>query len=188
MAACSRRHFMHICMKKTFCSIHSASENLLFWSLLWCSNVWEIAFDWEKLVMILWQSFAVANHDQDCCCIIASGDQWVNVLVGKYQRPFQGEKRQMNGGGCVGSSMIFKHWDAVVVLCRYIWGLLCQKQVSRTGTSNYIPQYLWDVINCPFPWYLLLTYTSSYMKACGSSNIGLLSGVLVCEQSQLLTG
>ena len=31
-----------------------------------------------------------------------------------------------------------------------------QKQVSRTGTSNYIPQYLWDVITCPFPWYLLL--------------------------------
>ena len=38
----------------------------------------------------------------------------------------------------------------------YIWEHLCQKQVSRAGTSNYIPQYLWDVITCPCPWYLLL--------------------------------
>ena len=29
-----------------------------------------------------------------------------------------------------------------------------QKQVSWAGTSNYIPQYLWDVITCPCPWYL----------------------------------
>ena len=28
------------------------------------------------------------------------------------------------------------------------WWVLCQKQVSRTWTSNYIPQYLWDVISC----------------------------------------
>ena len=37
-----------------------------------------------------------------------------------------------------------------------IWGVLCQKQVSKTGTSNYITQYLWDVITCPCPWYLFL--------------------------------
>ena len=36
------------------------------------------------------------------------------------------------------------------------WGVLRQKQVSRTGTSNYIPQYPWDVINCLCLWYLLL--------------------------------
>ena len=35
------------------------------------------------------------------------------------------------------------------------------KQVSRAGTSNYIPQYLWDVITCPSPWYLPLMMTSS---------------------------
>ena len=33
-----------------------------------------------------------------------------------------------------------------------IRGVLCQKQLSRTWTSNYIPQYLWDVITCPCPW------------------------------------
>ena len=31
--------------------------------------------------------------------------------------------------------------------------VLCQKQLSRAGTSNYIPQILWDVITCPCPWY-----------------------------------
>ena len=33
---------------------------------------------------------------------------------------------------------------------------VCQRQVSRAGTSNYIPHILWDVITCPCPWYLLL--------------------------------
>ena len=42
----------------------------------------------------------------------------------------------------------------------HIWGLVCQKQVSRTGTNNYIPQYLWDVIIRPCPWYLLLACKS----------------------------
>ena len=41
------------------------------------------------------------------------------------------------------------------------WGLVCQKQVSRAWTSNYIPQYLWDVITCPCPWSLILAHTSS---------------------------
>ena len=45
-------------------------------------------------------------------------------------------------------------------------GVLCQKQVSRAVTSNYIPQFLWDVITCHCPWHLLLTKHSSYMP-CG---------------------
>ena len=37
------------------------------------------------------------------------------------------------------------------------------KQVSRAGTSNYIRQILWDVIACPWPWYLLnLLFVESY--------------------------
>ena len=32
-----------------------------------------------------------------------------------------------------------------------ISGVLCQEQVSRAGTSNYIPQFLWGVITWPFP-------------------------------------
>ena len=46
------------------------------------------------------------------------------------------------------------------VQVRSNWEVLCQKQVSRPGTSNYIPQYLWDVIACSCPWYpLLVQYT-----------------------------
>ena len=41
---------------------------------------------------------------------------------------------------------------------KLIWRLGCQKQVSRAGTSNYIPQYLWDLITCPWPWNLLLIH------------------------------
>ena len=44
-----------------------------------------------------------------------------------------------------------------------IWTILagCQKQVARAGTSNYIPQILWDVMTCPCPWYLRLAHKSS---------------------------
>ena len=55
-------------------------------------------------------------------------------------------------------------WDCTTGLAwhDYIWELVCQKQVSRAGTSNYIPQKLWDVITYPCPWYLLLAYKSSH--------------------------
>ena len=52
--------------------------------------------------------------------------------------------------------------DALKIIC-FISGVLCQKQVSRAGTSNYIIPYLWDVITCPCPWYLLLTQNSKYV-------------------------
>ena len=38
---------------------------------------------------------------------------------------------------------------------------MCQMQVSGAETSNYIPQYLWDVITCPCPRYLLLAHKST---------------------------
>ena len=38
-----------------------------------------------------------------------------------------------------------------------------QVYVSRAGTSNYIPQYLWDVITCPYTWYLLLAHMACYV-------------------------
>ena len=48
-------------------------------------------------------------------------------------------------------------WDVL-----YIW--VCQTQVSRVGTSNYIPQNLWGVITCPCPWYLFLAQHPSYLS------------------------
>ena len=51
---------------------------------------------------------------------------------------------------------------AQLKLCWSIWGVLCQKQVTRAGPVNYVPQYLWDVIICSCLWYLLLAQHSSY--------------------------
>ena len=45
----------------------------------------------------------------------------------------------------------------------YIWWMRCQKQISRVGPSNYISQYLCDVITCPQPWYLRLAQHSWYI-------------------------
>ena len=52
---------------------------------------------------------------------------------------------------CSSCSRINSHMRSIV-----------QKQVSRVGTSNYIPQYLWDVITCLYHWYLILAQRSSY--------------------------
>ena len=36
---------------------------------------------------------------------------------------------------------------------------ICMPEASiKAGTINYIPQSMWGVISCPFPWYLLLAY------------------------------
>ena len=47
----------------------------------------------------------------------------------------------------------------------YIWWLVCQKQVSGAGTSNYIPKIPWNLITCPCPCYLLLAHKSSYTQS-----------------------
>ena len=43
----------------------------------------------------------------------------------------------------------------------FLYGVLCQKQVSRAETSNHIPQILWDVITCLWSWYLLRAQPST---------------------------
>ena len=62
------------------------------------------------------------------------------------------------------------HWSYHIGIFMYssipwYWGMLCQQLVLRAGISNYIPQYLWDVITFPCPWYLLLAQ-HSYIKIC----------------------
>ena len=42
-----------------------------------------------------------------------------------------------------------------------------QKEVSNVRISNYIPQYLWDVIICICHWYLFLSNKSSCVSVLG---------------------
>ena len=51
-------------------------------------------------------------------------------------------------------------WSLLLIELHRCW-LVCQKQVSRAGISEYIPHYLWDIITCPWSWYLLLAHESS---------------------------
>ena len=44
----------------------------------------------------------------------------------------------------------------------HLWGMLCQKKISRAGTSYCIPQILWDAITCPCPGYLFLAQYSCH--------------------------
>ena len=49
---------------------------------------------------------------------------------------------------------IFFHISVTIMMCGPVW----QRQVSRFGTSNYIPQILWDVITCTCPWWPTRSY------------------------------
>ena len=50
---------------------------------------------------------------------------------------------------------VFLHMSKLPTIRPDKWGVLCQKQVSRAGTSNYMPHILWGVITCAYPLYLL---------------------------------
>ena len=61
---------------------------------------------------------------------------------------------------------------------RVHWGPVCHKQVSRAEKSNYILQFLWDVLTCPCPWWLLLAHTSPIQRSCHLSKINWISRCL----------
>ena len=54
---------------------------------------------------------------------------------------------------------------------RIKWGIAWQKQVLRAGTSNYIPQILWNVISCSCSWYPLVPWNVYIVTLhfCGST-------------------
>ena len=56
-----------------------------------------------------------------------------------------------------GGESLFSQHDAcrssrLVTRQAFIWGFVSQNQVSRAGTSNYIPWYLLAVITCSHSW------------------------------------
>ena len=53
----------------------------------------------------------------------------------------------------------------ITLILSDICGGVYQKQVLRAGTRDYIPQYLWKVITCTCPRYLLLAHTPSYSSS-----------------------
>ena len=46
----------------------------------------------------------------------------------------------------------------------HICGVMFQKKVSKTETSNEIPRIVWDAITCLCLWHLLLTQHFSFVK------------------------
>ena len=57
------------------------------------------------------------------------------------------------------SCSLWRHCNDSFVPTALNWQPGCQKRVTRAETSNYIPQYLWDVIICPCPWHPLPVHT-----------------------------
>ena len=67
----------------------------------------------------------------------------------------------------------------------YISGVLCLKQGSRAGASNYIPQILQDVITCLCIWYLL---SLSSLKKTTSSHLSWFLILVTCRWTCITTG
>ena len=137
----------HICVKNTFCSVHSIGANLL----LWHSKVWEMA--------MIWKSLTHGKETKHC-----SSQPWWRLLMhycnygtvgkcggGKYQRPFQGEKKQISGGGCVSANIISKHQDTKLKCCADT----CLKACSSGGIGcsfyccNLVTKLIFDLIAMP---------------------------------------
>ena len=73
---------------------------------------------------------------------------------------------------CMGSAN--ERWHYIVTASLFGWAhtqndpwYLCARSRYQAGTSNYIPQNLWDVITYPCLRYLLLAHKSSF----GSCNL-----------------
>ena len=77
-------------------------------------------------------------------------------------------------------SRFIKHYKWIVVNKplkmsihgRHIWGHVYQKQVWKTGSSNYNPQILWGVLICPCPGYPRLEHNSLYKQCDTERDIG----------------
>ena len=67
----------------------------------------------------------------------------------------------------------------------YISGVLCLKQGSRAGASNYIPQILQDVITCLCTWYLL---SLSSLKQTIISHLSWFSMLVTCRWTCITRG
>ena len=93
-------------------------------------------------------------HHQDLTAVRPShcynGNYWAGktFILGESTEHFE----------CKSDRGIYNFFYQFFVSDSTLWGLLWQKQVWRAGTVSYIPQYLWDVITCPCPWYLLLAH------------------------------
>ena len=98
-----------------------------------------------------WQVFLIPHHKECSLIYCNSTYKCVDELLNNHHNifPLVYSSGSNSMVGCLNK------------VCISIWEVLCQKQVSRVGTSNYIPQKLWDVITCPCPWCLLLAYHSS---------------------------
>ena len=82
--------------------------------------------------------------------------QWVNHFPLVHGKPYNWQSTWHQNQLCLTHGQygpkIYYHSDVIyhhITFQYLISGVLCQKQESRAGTSNYIPQYLWDVVTCP---------------------------------------
>ena len=66
----------------------------------------------------------------------------------------------------------------------HVWGLVCQKQVSRAGISNYITKIMWDVIICPCLWYPVLAHQAWYMLRTNHRRVDCLLNLLFKRRSK----
>ena len=101
------------------------------------------------------------------------GIHWINNVSSHWLRPCAAKDRNVPWSASFKGHPTTMH--TVCVFCGLaqcvfcVWGVLCKKQVSRAGSSNYIPRYLWDVITCACPRYPILAQQQQVWRA-GTGN------------------
>ena len=118
------------------------------WDVVTCPCLWYLLLTQWYYWRVLWQkqvsrartSNYVAHYLWD---VVTCPCPWYLPLAQQNEKQISraGDREQVITSHIISGMQLF--------VPALDWGVLCQQQVSRAWTSNYIPHYLWDVINCP---------------------------------------
>ena len=118
-----------------------------------CTIIVGFCFKFHWHLFSWWSTYQRDNFDSDNCLVSNRRQDimWTNV-----EPMFTDTYTSYQATVCY----TYLFMITMTGICHGVLGAWWQERVWRAGTSNYIPQILWDVMICPCPWYILLTQQS----------------------------
>ena len=116
-------------------------SNLMMTILCSASHINQWLLQFTKLIILMFENFLLIQYligaDEDITSI--------QVIMGLFSKSCWDDLRWYL---CpyIRSPQFSGEHHKIFTDQANLWGLVCQKQASRTCISNYIPQHLWDVI------------------------------------------
>ena len=103
--------------------------------------------------VVVMQSFIMNSHE-----VFIHIHQGCFAGTGAIVRLPQCQWSKPDGYGKISQCITTTKHSKAKTVCIFL-GIYC---MCQKGTSDYIPQYLCDVVTCPCPWYLFMALKSSY--------------------------